>query len=164
MRREQRTLDMIHALKYGRKIHLGGELGGLACEALADPRFATARAEQWPLVPVPLHRKRMRWRHFNQSEEIARAVSMQTGLPIWRALTRVRATDKQTTLGRKQRLANLKGAFALSRRGRRGWEDAPSGVIVVDDVLTTGSTAHECARVLRKAGIRQVAVLTVMRG
>jgi predicted amidophosphoribosyltransferase len=64
-----------------------------------------------------------------------------------------------------QRLDNLKGAFALTRQGRR-WlgQGGPEGVVLVDDVLTTGSTAHECAKVLRKAGVEQALVIAVMRG
>ena len=62
---------LIHDLKYHRRIHLAAELGRLAAEAFDDPRLATALAERWPLVPVPLHRSRQHRRHFNQSVEIA---------------------------------------------------------------------------------------------
>lgn len=164
MRRDDRTLEMIHRLKYRREIHLAGDLGGLMTGAFDDPRLARAMKERWPLVPVPLHRKRMRWRHFNQAAEIARALGRQTGLPLLHGLKRLRSTSTQTALGRKQRLVNLRGAFALTRAGRRCLADKPTGVLLIDDVLTTGSTAHECARTLKRAGIKQVLVLTVMRG
>lgn len=164
MRRDERTLEMIHRLKYQREIHLAGELGRLAGGALEDPRLARAVKDRWPLLPVPLHRKRMRWRHFNQAAEIARAMGMQTGLPVLHGLKRLRSTSTQTALGRKQRLVNLRGAFALTRAGKRWLTNKPAGVLLIDDVLTTGSTAHECARTLKRAGVKQVIVVTVMRG
>jgi len=165
LRRNERSLELIHRLKYAREIHLGPELGRLAAGLLEDEALRQAVAEAWPLVPVPLHRGRLRRRHFNQSAEIARALSRHSGLPLLDALRRVRDTRTQTALGRRQRMENLKGAFALRRRGRR-WLDGQKqpGVLLVDDVLTTGSTAHECARLLRKAGVGKVIVLAVMRG
>lgn len=168
MDRSDGVLEMIHRLKYGREIHLAGELGGLACGAFsADRRLGVALGEKWPLVPVPLHRLRQMDRQFNQAEEIARAIAQGTGLPVMRLLKRVRRTETQTRLSRRQRMENLKGAFAIRKTWRMGdpaaIPDAP-GVILVDDVFTTGSTVDECAKVLRKAGVGRVAVLTVMRG
>ncbi len=162
--RDARTLELIHRLKYGREIHLARELGRLAGEAFADPRLAPALEEKWALVPVPLHRARQRHRHFNQAAEISRVLATHTGLPVLNALRRTRRTDTQTLLNRKQRMANLRGAFVITRHGQRGVESAPGGAVLVDDVLTTGSTVNECAKVLRGAGFRQVVVVTVMRG
>ncbi len=169
MDRSAETLELIHRLKYGREIHLARELGILACGAFADRRLAIARDEKWPLVPVPLHWGRQRDRQFNQAEEIARVVGKESGLPMVRSLKRVRRTLTQTRLSRKQRMENLKGAFAIRKPPFRATAtvdhltDTP-GVILVDDVFTTGSTVDECAKILRKAGARRVAVLTVMRG
>jgi ComF family protein len=162
--RDDATLDLIHRLKYGRQIHLAGALGWLASEAFQDPRLATALRGGWPLIPVPLHGKRLRHRHFNQAAEIARVIGRHTGLPLIEALKRIRPTDTQTQLSRKQRMANLRGAFELSRSGRRWLDGRPKGAVLVDDVLTTGSTVNECARVLKRAGLRRVLVVTVMRG
>lgn len=164
MVRDERTLEMVHRLKYGREVHLGRELGRLAAEAFGDPRLGVALEEKWPLVPVPLHRSRLRWRHFNQAEEIAGAIGRLRGLPVLGALRRVRKTTTQTRLSRKQRLANLRGAFAVSRKGERWLEGRPAGAVLVDDVLTTGSTVDECAKTLRKAGVGRIFVVTVMRG
>jgi ComF family protein len=162
--RDERTLDLIHRLKYGRQIHLAAELGRLASQAFTDPRLAIAQTNQWPLVPVPLHRSRLRQRHFNQASEISRSLSKVIGLPILHALRRVRNTETQTQLSRKQRMENLSGAFEVTRRGR-GWiENSPDGAVLVDDVLTTGSTVDECAKTLRRAGFQEVYVVTVMRG
>lgn len=164
MERDDRTLDIIHRLKYSREIHLARELGHLACESFADPRLSPALAEKWPLIPVPLHRKRLRHRHFNQAAEISRTLSQHTDLPVLHALRRTRETDTQTRLTRKKRMENLKGAFAITRRGRKWIEASPGGAILIDDVLTTGSTVNECAKTLRMAGFRKIFVVTVMRG
>ena len=168
MDRSDGMLELIHRLKYGKEIHLAGDLGRLVCGAFQDDkRLGVALEEKWPLVPVPLHRLRQMDRQFNQAEEISRTISLETGLPVMRLLKRVRKTETQTRLSRRQRMENLKGAFAIRKR----WLardpiaslEAP-GVILVDDVFTTGSTVDECAKVLRKAGVGRVVVLTVMRG
>jgi competence protein ComFC len=161
--RDERTLEMIHRLKYNRELHLAAELGRLAAAAFADPRLETALQEKWPLIPVPLHRRRFQHRHFNQAEEIARSLSSLTGLPLLPVLRRIRHTGHQTTLTRSQRLENLRGAFAVTPGGLRDLPEI-SGAILIDDVLTTGSTVDECAKVLRRAGLRRIAVVTVMRG
>lgn len=164
MVRDDRTLEMIHRLKYGRELHLAKDLGRLASESFADPRLAPALDGKWPLVPVPLHRRRFQHRYFNQAEEIARVLSVHTNLPVVKALARIRATGHQTALTRAQRLENLRGAFQVTRAGIRQISQMPDGVVLVDDVLTTGSTVDECAKTLRRAGIQQVFIITVMRG
>jgi ComF family protein len=161
MVRSDATLNLVHRLKYGKEIHLGAELGRLACLAFSDRRLAVALEEKWPLVPVPLHRSRQMERQFNQAEEIARSISIETGLPVSRLLKRGRRTETQTRLSRKQRMENLRGAFKLREPLP---ENVPPGYLLVDDVFTTGSTVDECAKVLRKAGAGRIAVLTVMRG
>ena len=165
LRNHESARLLIHHLKYHRRIELAAELARLALAAFDDPRLATAVADRWPLVPVPLHRSRLHHRHFNQSAEIARALARFTGLPVTPALRRVRATETQTRFGRSRRLENLRGAFDLSRAGRRLAASPAAGVILVDDVLTTGATAHECAATLRRlACVEMVVVVTVMRG
>jgi ComF family protein len=164
MVRDERTRDLVHQLKYGRAIHLAEELGRLAVESLADERFRPALLAKWPLVPVPLHRARFQYRNFNQAAEIARVVANHSGLPVLAALKRIRATNTQALLGRKQRLNNLRGAFAITRAGRRHLAKSTRGVILIDDVLTTGSTVEACAATLRRAGFKTVLVVTVMRG
>jgi ComF family protein len=118
--------------------------------------------EKWPLVPVPLHRSRLEFRHFNQALEIAGPMGRELGLPVVEALRRIRATETQTRLTRNQRLENLRGAFKASAAGERWPQKA--GAVLVDDVLTTGSTVDACAKALKKAGFRRVFVVTVMRG
>ncbi len=164
MVRDDRTLDMIHRLKYGRELHLASDLGRLAAEAFVDPRLAPALIEKWPLVPVPLHWRRQQHRHFNQAEEISRVISRYADLPMVKALKRSRSTEHQTRLTRAQRLENLRGAFTITPAGLAQIGKSPAGAILVDDVLTTGSTVDECAKTLRRAGFQKVAVITVMRG
>lgn len=162
--RDPRTLDLIHRLKYGREVHLATELGRLGAEAFDDPRLAPALLGKWPLVPVPLHRKRQQARHFNQAQELARAISQHVDLPLLNALLRHRSTETQTLLSRKQRLENLRGAFSLGKQGRSWVKKFPAGAILIDDVLTTGSTVDECAKTLRRGGFQKVIVVTIMRG
>ena len=164
--RDDRTLEMIHRLKYGREIHLAKELGRLAHESfIVDPRLAPALAGGWPLIPVPLHRKRQRHRFFNQAAEISRILATRTGLPLLDGLRRIRQTETQTRLTRAQRMENLRGAFALTRKGHRWISRLPKGgAVLVDDVFTTGSTVDECAKMLRRGGFQRVFVVTVMRG
>ncbi len=164
MVRDARTLEMIHRLKYNREIHLARDLGRLAAGAFSDPRLADALAGNWPLIPVPLHRRRFQHRHFNQAEEISRELSRLTGLPVVNALRRIRRTETQTALTRAQRLANLRGAFAVTPAGGTSPAASATGAILVDDVLTTGSTAGECAKTLLRAGFKRIQVVTVMRG
>ncbi|KAB2642736.1 MAG: ComF family protein [Verrucomicrobia bacterium] len=166
MLRDERTRLLIHQLKYGRAIHLASELGRLAAEAFDDERLGPALQANWPLVPVPLHRARLQHRNFNQATEIARVVAKHTALPVLAALKRIRRTDTQALLGRRARLNNLRGAFALTSAGRRHLANPASGTgaILIDDVLTTGSTVEACAATLRRAGFKCVLVVTVMRG
>lgn len=165
MLKDTRTLDLIHQLKYQRSLHLAHDLGKLAAEAFKnDPRLAYALEEMWPLVPVPLHQSRLIHRHFNQAEEIALGISRHTGLPIVSALNRTRDTGTQTRLTRKQRMKNLQGSFEISKAGKNLIDKNPHGAVLVDDVLTTGSTVNECAKTLRREGILKVVVVTLMRG
>lgn len=153
--------QLVHDFKYGRQIHLASELARLAGDALDDPRFGPYRANGL-FVPVPLHWRRLRKRRFNQAEEIARHLARAHAIPWANALARGRNTETQTRFSRKKRLENLCGAF----RVKRGKRPAISGknIILVDDVLTTGSTANECARVLLDNGACDVSVLTLLRG
>jgi ComF family protein len=139
---------ILHHLKYAGRVSLARPLGRQLRQHLVDEGFRGA-----VVVPVPLHRARERQRGFNQAELLARHL----GLPVARRLLRRRKnTPSQTGLSRSQRTINLSAAFEV-----RG--SAPECVIVVDDVYTTGSTVHEIARTLKRAGTSRVEVLTVAR-
>jgi ComF family protein len=113
------------------------------------------------VIPVPLHSSKLRERGFNQSELIARAALKCVPLGILETgvLERKRATESQTGFTPQQRRANIKGAFHVNTRDRVTGRD----ILLVDDVLTTGTTASECARALLRAGAKRVLVATVAR-
>ncbi|HEU5194969.1 MAG TPA: ComF family protein [Methylomirabilota bacterium] len=147
--------DALHAFKFHGKRALARPLGALLLEQWGG---ALAGAGIDALVPVPLGRARERERGFNQSALVAERVAVGLGVPLRpRWLARARATRPQTDLGAAERRANVRGAFAA--------DTAVAGrhVALVDDVLTTGATAAECARMLRSAGAERVGVLTVAR-
>jgi len=151
--------DLIHLLKYQRVESVAPLLGRLLSEALTGVELP----ELLLVVPVPLFKRKLRERGFNQAREIARAFVRRgtiTGIQLEAsALVRVKETASQTGLTRHQRRANLRGAFAVAKPERiRG-----RSLLVVDDVMTTGTTASECARVLMRAGAKQVFVATVAR-
>ena len=144
----------IHALKFERRAALARPLAALVLEPWGTELAGRVDA----LVPVPLARARERERGFNQATLLAEHLAAALGVPVRpRWLTRVRATQSQSELGAAERWANVRGAFQ-ARAGVAGRD-----VVVVDDVITTGATAAECARALRAAGARRVGVLTVAR-
>jgi ComF family protein len=155
---EQQPLrSVVHKFKYGRKVSLGKPLGRLMARG-SEEFLSEIRAEL--IVPVPLHPKRLRWRGFNQSVLLARQVSRAYDTPMDPfVLTRRRETPPQTQLSEEERRRNMRGAFAVD-------PDKPvknKTILLVDDVYTSGATANECSRVLRRAGAKDVYVLTLAR-
>ncbi len=150
--------DLIHQFKYGRQMHLRYLLARMLREGFRDRRLADEPPEL--IVPVPLHPARLREREFNQAEVLATLAGARLGLPVSDCLRRRRYTFTQTNFHREERFHNLAGAFEL----RRGAPVAGRRVALVDDVLTTGSTADACAAALREAGAVAVVVITVARG
>jgi ComF family protein len=151
--------DLIHLFKYKGIRPAGKLLGSLLNHAVT----AMAPPDSLIVVPVPLWSGKRSARGFNQAEAIARIfMSFQSSGSIQldtSILVRTRETASQTGLTRHQRRANVRGAFAVLRpekvKGR--------SILIVDDVMTTGTTAGECARVLRRAGAKEVFVATVAR-
>ena len=136
--------------------------GDLACGALLATLMGWALdPEDLPqaLVPVPLHRARLRERGYDQALELARMLARGGAPPVCaQALRRVRATRAQSRLGARDRRDNLLGAFDL-----RPGQALPAHVALVDDVMTTGATVAECARVLRAGGVARVDVWAIAR-
>lgn len=153
--------ELVHEFKYNARMHLAPLLATLLERALDDRRFAD---REWILVPVPLHAARKRERQFNQAEELCRLLARSVKLPWTNALIRTRYTGSQAQLEQKERLTNLQGAFAMTKSKRRRRRIENANVILIDDILTTGSTAHECAKVLKREGNAvKVAVITIGR-
>jgi len=149
--------ELIHRLKYGKKSHLSRPLGLLTAAALGN--FLAEIAADG-IVPVPLHRKRLRQRGFNQSQLIGRVLAKKWHIPLMaHNLRRIRWTEPQTGLSAAERETNIRGAFAVEApdrfKGKR--------LLLVDDVYTTGSTVAECAKTLCRSGAQGVMVITVAR-
>lgn len=140
--------SLIHQLKYGGMTAVGVELGHEVAPSVRDLMGDSGVAG---IIPVPLHRARLRERGYNQSEQIARGIAAVTGMPIYnRLLRRARYTDSQTTLSIEDRRRNVAGAFSPHRSALPSIRGAT--FLIVDDVITTGSTICECSRVLLDCG------------
>jgi ComF family protein len=146
--------EALHTLKFGGRRALARPLAELVVGQCAGAIASDVAA----LVPVPLARARLRERGFNQAELIAEGIGATLRIRVRRRwLARTKETLPQSELSASERQGNVRHAFAAS--------DAVAGVhvVVVDDVLTTGATASECARALLDAGARRVGVVTVAR-
>ncbi len=150
--------DFIHRFKYLREFHLRHPLASWAADALADDRIREQPVDAF--VPVPLFVARERHREFNQAAVLARLIGKRAGVPVSDCLARTRNTTSQLRYDRRKRMENLRNAFEMRHnrdvRGRH--------LVLVDDVLTTGSTLDECARVLLDGGAASVRAITVARG
>lgn len=154
---------LLHLLKYEQVRPAAAVLGRMLSEVIAGLGEPLLAAEAL-VIPVPLHRRKLRQRGFNQTELIAKAalkfgflrgrLSLRPGV-----LGRQRETRSQIGLTRPQRRENMRGAFVVARPQ----EIVGREILLVDDVFTTGTTVSECARVLRRAGASKVWVATVAR-
>lgn len=152
-----RVKEAIYKYKYGKKSYMYRALGPLLVQALRDQSFDDVDI----ITPVPLHKKKMAQRGFNQSELLAHYVSKSLNIPLNKKdLVRIRNTDIQNKLGKSERYKNIKGAFKVKN------SQAFYGltVLLIDDILTTGATVDECSRVLIKSGAQKVYVLTLATG
>jgi len=149
-------LDLLEArFKFRGDLAAGRVLADLMIERAVDD--APARPDL--IVAVPLHVSRLRERGYNQAFELAKPVAGALGVPIARdGLARIRATPAQTGLDAAARRRNLRGAFAVPRGA-----SLPKHIALFDDVVTTGATVRECARVLRRAGVERIDVWALAR-
>ena len=145
--------EWIHLYKYAGIKPLARPLGKLLAAAVPGEEKFDA------IVPVPLHWLRRWHRGFNQSEILARSLGKHLGVPLLSALRRTRSTRVQAGLSNTARRQNVAQAF----RSRRRQTVAGMRILLVDDVMTTGSTAAACARALKQAGAARVTLATVAR-
>ena len=146
---------LVQGFKFKRQLASGRVLSHLICE------YVTLQELRVPdmLIPVPLHHLRFVQRGFNQAHEMAAYASRVLSIPLLtNALRRTRNTKAQSGLSRKQRRKNVQGAFFWHGSRKPGRH-----VILIDDVMTTGTTVTECARVLKKAGAKRVDVWVAAR-
>ena len=143
---------LLHSLKYEAKLALA--------PVLADLLTPQIRAADFPdfILAMPLHPAKLRERGFNQALEIARRVSKTTGVALLPAAgRRIKDTRSQTGLPWKEREKNIRGAFTCEA------DLSSRRIAIVDDVMTTGATLNELAKVLRKGGARSVSAWVVAR-
>jgi ComF family protein len=146
---------MIRRHKYGRDQSLACALA----QCLAE-RLPMSGDDYDLVVPVPLHRRRLWWRGFNQAALLSAEVGRRIGCAVdVAALARIRDTTAQTLLDSSRRRQNVLGAFVVTRPDRV----TNRSLLLVDDVTTTGATINECARTLLAAGARRVDVFTLAR-
>src|ERR1700726_163032 len=157
VRYDEVARTLVHALKYQDRTDLAPAMGRWMARAGRE-----LLEEADVLVPVPLHWKRGWSRRYNQSGALARVIERQTGVKLSsEALRRVRPTQQQVGLSRKERASNVQGAFKVAAdrqsliHGRR--------VVLIDDVLTSGATVDACARALLRAKAASVDVLVLRR-
>jgi ComF family protein len=143
--------QLVLALKHGKRIGLAGTMARLIALRLPEPEH------QWLIVPVPLHRWRIWGRGFNQAALLAREAASIRGHELAvDALLRTKATPSLGGLGRKARARALGGAIAVNPARVAMIRDRD--IILIDDVLTTGSTSKACVSALKKAGAGRVVI------
>lgn len=150
------TRDALHAIKYAGEQRLAEPLG----RAIAR-RWAAVGAGATIVTNVPVHADRAKQRGYDQAELIGRVAARELGLPFLPLLLRARATIAQFDLDRRDRARNVRGAFAVKPGGKTRVPGA--WVLLVDDVVTTGSTLAACAAALHDAGALGVSAVTVAR-
>jgi len=152
-RYEDEIITLVHQLKFSEKIRFSRSIGEMLWQ-----HFSTTDERPDCLLPVALHKSRMRQRGFNQSIEISRELAKKLSVPIEHsAVLRQRHTPAQTGLSAKQRQKNIRGAFMMA--GELNYKH----VLIIDDVMTTGATVNELAKLLKKNRVERVGVLSIAR-
>jgi ComF family protein len=140
------------ALKFGKNRSVAVPLAQLLARGIRDAGWHTDA-----LVPLPLHETRARERTYNQAEVIARGIGVTLNIPVRNALERTKATERQARLDKREREANIKGAFRVVN------SVAGLEVVLVDDVYTSGATTTEATIALIAAGAKRVRIVTLAR-
>lgn len=155
--------DLIHNFKYNFIKSIGPELAEFQIEAIKKSSFYNQiknTPQDFLLTPVPLHKKRFAWRGFNQSEILAKKISKALGIDMFFELKKIKNTPPQIDmLDKERRQENIKNAFICDKPKKIKRKI----VILIDDMITTGSTLEECAKVLKKNGAKEVWALTLAK-
>ena len=156
-RYEGDIVELVHRLKFSEKITYAHSIGEILFSAFKADEILRVEMPDC-ILPVPLHPARLRQRGFNQSIEIARVLSNEYDIPIVsNAVVRQRSTISQTGLKARERQKNIRGAFSIVDELR------DKHVLIIDDVVTTGSTVNELTKLLKKNHVERVGVLSVAR-
>ncbi|MEG2657774.1 MAG: ComF family protein [Clostridiales bacterium] len=144
-------------LVLGLKFNNARYLAPAMAKLITEHRDIAENGKYSCLIPVPLSKLHLREREFNQSEVLAQEISYLTDLPLYpKVLVKIKETKAQMDLDKNQRKKNLLSAFALTS----GKEILGKNVILIDDIITTGSTVNQCAKVLKRGGAASVKVIT----
>jgi ComF family protein len=156
---EGHAKELLHAYKFGRRKYLKSFFGGLLAEFVRK----NIPADSYDcVVALPLDRERVRERGFNQSALLAENLSGCLEAPYFADLvSRRRSAFAQSSLKKEQRKENVRGRFQLRSNHKNIYGKK---VLLIDDILTTGQTASECAKIIKSGGARSVTVLAVARG
>lgn len=154
---------LISNLKFHNKLIYADIFGKLVTQKLAKHYQGKNKPEL--IIPVPLHRKRLIERGYNQALELSRPIAKHLKIPIdYKSTQRIRATQPQSSISANKRKDNIKNAFGITPHA------APSShaikakhILVVDDVITTGETTREFCRILRKSGVEHIDLCAVAR-
>ena len=143
--------QFITQLKFNRRLLYANILGNLFFQTIRDTRTTASLPEC--IIPVPLHPKRLRERGFNQAVEIAKPIGKKLKLPVLlESCIREKYTEPQMNLPAKKRKQNIKNAFSIKTA------ISAKHIAIVDDVVTTGSTAAEIGKLLKKQGVEKIEV------
>ena len=146
---------LIKRMKFGHQLSHANVQGSLLAQHLSQIERGSVDA----ILPVPLHKARLRKRGFNQSLELAHALRRQNDIPLLKGVQRSVNTKAQTLVkGEDSRAANIRNAFTVEEGAA-----LPKHVAIIDDVITTGSTSNELARLLKSLGVEEVSVWAVAR-
>lgn len=154
--KDKELQTLVHELKYNKRflngVFLGKQIAGLRKELIQNWNIDL-------IIPIPLHKLKLAERGYNQAYYISQGLSKKLNIPLNKTIIkRKKFTKTQTKLTRKEREENLTGAFKLS--GRSKILDTKN-VLIIDDVITTGATTNECAKVLLSAGVKKVYAASV---
>lgn len=147
--------NLIHHFKYKFIRELSEPLGLLIAQGLMNSHFPSPDL----IIPVPLHKRRLRWRGFNQSKLLAKSIELTISTDTTSLIRKKYTTSQVKVKSRKKRVSNIKNAFCVVAPHKiKG-----KSILLIDDVITTGSTIEECAKVLKNAGAKKVNALVLAR-